>query len=61
MSSFIIVSLKISRLIKLRTVKLIGRVARKEEMKEAHTILVGKSERKIHLGELGVDERIILK
>jgi hypothetical protein len=32
-----------------------------EEMRNAYKILVGKSERKYHFGDLNVDERIILE
>jgi triosephosphate isomerase len=38
-----------------------GNVAGMEKSTDAHWVLVGKSERRGHLKDLGVDGRIILK
>jgi hypothetical protein len=48
-------------MIKSRRMRLVGHVARVEEMKNAYKILVGKPEGKRQLGRQGIDERMILK
>jgi hypothetical protein len=37
-----------------------GHVGRREKVRNVHTILIGKLEEKIHLGDLGTDRRITL-
>jgi hypothetical protein len=39
----------------------VGHVARMEEMRNSYNILIGKSERKNHLEDLGIDGGIILE
>jgi hypothetical protein len=54
-------SASIIRLIKSRSMRLTGHVARMEEKRNAYRVLVGKPERKTPLGRLDVGGRIPLK
>jgi hypothetical protein len=47
--------------IKLRTLRWAGHIARMREKRGAHRILVGTTESKSNLKDLGVDGKIILK
>ena len=53
--------LNIVRVTKLRRMRWEGHVARMEEGRVVHKVLVGKPEGKNHWGELDVDGRIILR
>jgi hypothetical protein len=63
MRIFIICTLHqiLSRVIKSRRIIWAGHVARMEVMRSTYKILVGKPKGKIHLRDLGVDGRIMLK
>jgi len=54
-------SLNIFRVIKSRKMRWVGHVARMGERRGVYRVLVGKPEGKNHLGDLGVDGRIILR
>jgi hypothetical protein len=51
----------IVRVIKSRRMRLAGHVARIGERRDVYSVLVGKSEERDHLGDTGLDGRIILR
>jgi hypothetical protein len=53
--------LNIIRVIELRRMRWVGRIARTEEIRDAYNILIGKPEGKNHLEDPGIDGKIILE
>jgi len=51
----------IVRVIKSRKIRWVGHMARMGERRDVYRVLVGKPEGKSHLGDPGVDGRIILR
>ena len=59
--NYLYCSPNILRVIKSRRMRWAGHVVRMEECRGLYRVLVGKTEKREHLGDTGVDGRIILR